>query len=142
MGGSSAGGHLAALLAVRRPEMFTAAVLWYPVTDTDALINAFDEDTCVAAVGTYDAGAARRWSPLHLVDGRCPPVLTIQGAADAVRHTTLAGARRFHARLDELGVDNELFVVAGADHAFDVLTDGWSTAAQALLSWLDAHQLP
>ena len=118
--GASAGGHLAALLALRAgPSGPRAAVCWYPVTD----ITRFDHD----ARDIYEAHLlggqvgerlqlAREASPVAHVHADAPPVLLQHGDADTwvpcEQSVMLAEALR------AVGAPVELDIVPGADHFF------------------------
>lgn len=115
--GGSAGGHLALATAVlelpgtddrRRPA---ALVLFNPVTDTSGDFPAgfgrrhFDNDE-----------TARRYSPMHHVGDKTPPLLIMHGTADtAVHHensVTLAEESR------RRGGHAEIVLYAGQRHGF------------------------
>ena len=118
--GASAGGHLAALLALRAgPTGPRAAVCWYPVTD----ITRFDlraEDIYEAhllggPIGQHLA-VAREASPVTHAHAGAPPILLQHGDADTwvpyEQSVLLADALR------AVGAPVELEIVPGADHFF------------------------
>jgi acetyl esterase/lipase len=147
--GGSAGGHLAAMVALTpdRPELegtggnpdqssaVQAAAIWYPATDlrsfaatearamTDLLCPGLSGDDLLAA------------SPLGNVSGGAPPILTMTGDADPV--TTAVDIERFHAALTEVGARNELMVFAGRDHGFDFHPADWAVCFERMTAFLE-----
>lgn len=137
--GESAGGHLAALLALTadRPEWegavglpgragtVDAVVDWYGVSDPDALprpLSAVVASTELADLpqdlllngadgATHDAAA-----PVRQVRSGCPPFLLLHGTAD--RLVPFAQSEALLAALQEAGARAELIPVEGADHIF------------------------
>lgn len=115
--GGSAGGHLALATAVlgqpdagdrHRPA---ALVLFNPVTDTSGDFPAgfgrrhFENDE-----------EARRYSPMHHVDGETPPLLIMHGTADtAVHHDNSVALVN---KLRHLGADAEIVLYPGRRHGF------------------------
>jgi acetyl esterase len=148
--GGSAGGHLAALVALT-PGLFEghggwpsdssqvqAGVLWYPVTDLAwpglgpelrALIADF--------LGDASHGLRRLASPLTYLCSSGPPLLTMTGSADSV--TPVAMIEEFHRELDSQGVTNHLDVLAGGDHGFDLLPANWAVSFELMAGFLDLH---
>ena len=55
-------------------------------------------------------------SPINYLDEGAPPILQLEGEADQEDHFTVDQAPGFHAKLDELGVPNELVIVPGGEH--------------------------
>ncbi len=130
--GSSAGGHLTAMLGVTdkkaglegsggypdQSSRINAAVPVAPALDLTRL-NEFEQkaaDMAVAALG----GSEREnelLSPYIHVSGDDPPFLIIQGDNDEKILTT-EQAKRFHRKLVEAGVNSRLLIIGGADHAF------------------------
>lgn len=148
--GSSAGGHLVAMLAVSgdSPELegslgttgvssaIQACCNWCGPTDLTELHNPawrVEEQNLIAEVtealigGPLDQhlDAAHQASPaLHIKRG-CPPVFTMQGVADQVvshRH-----AQPFHDRMLSCGNDSELHLLEGAKHGF------WTTEREQMV---------
>jgi acetyl esterase/lipase len=115
--GGSAGGHLAAGLALfdgtdeagedttvsTRPD---ALVLFFPVIDT-------------SADGYGQARIGARWreiSPLHHVRAGLPPTLLFHGTADTT--TPFKGAQAFHDAMVQAGNRCELVVQEGGTHGY------------------------
>jgi acetyl esterase len=122
IGGESAGAHLAALTAIRLPQLlgrqpFAAVSLNYGAFD---LVNGFDRALALLMPG---AGPAERRaaSPLFADLGGVPPARFAVGTGDALLGQTVAMRQRWceHAPA-------ELDVFAGAAHAFSTVR---STAA-------------
>lgn len=128
--GESAGGHLAAMLALTvagGADAVQAAAILYGVTD---LTEVWD----LAHLGPHDRDAspetrllgvrpeddlerARAASPVHHVSADAPPTLLISGDSDTV--VPVVQTQRLAAALREAGApDVELDVVPGADHCF------------------------
>jgi acetyl esterase/lipase len=104
--GESAGGHLAAALAVLGPKAPAAAVLWNPVLDLTATpwINAKHPGLSPAGAApegqTWKDRAAALSPTLHVHD-RVPPTLVIHGRADKV--VPVAQARAFAEAMETAG---------------------------------------
>ncbi|MBO8186794.1 alpha/beta hydrolase [Streptomyces spirodelae] len=139
--GESAGGHLAALLALTPGPAAPLAggVVWYGPADLTTARGGFRPDDAAtpeaALLGAAPAEApalARAASPLHQVREGSPPFFLAHGERDTMvdrSHTEdLAAALR------ELGVRVELRLVPGADH-------GWYGAPDAEVSDLFAASL-
>ncbi|BBH68561.1 hypothetical protein ACTI_52460 [Actinoplanes sp. OR16] len=122
--GVSAGGHLAALAALRKPAAgLEKVVCWYAPTDLSALADDID-----AAGGTGDRSATSREgallggrldlaaaaSPVTYAHGGAPPFLFLHGDADTAvpprQSHRLAGALR------AAGVPATVEIVPGAGH--------------------------
>jgi acetyl esterase/lipase len=123
--GESAGGHLAALLALAAPARgsgvppVTGCVTWYAPTDLVALAkDPADPHTFEAMlVGGAPADLPERTrdaGPVHHVTSAAPPFLVLHGARDSVVPSDQAV--RLAAALDEAGVPVDLHLVPGADH--------------------------
>jgi acetyl esterase/lipase len=144
--GGSAGGHLAAMVALTpgrwepddAPAVSSAvcgAVLWYPCVDMAGLLAHPDAPPMVEAfLGSLDESLLREASPLTHVHGGAPPVLTMTGSVDPL--TTVADIRHFHAALDAHGVTNRLRVFEAADHGFDFYPDGWEAGFAEMSGFL------
>jgi acetyl esterase/lipase len=116
--GESAGGTLAALVALTT-EHVSAAVLWYPPTDLAA--SQFDSPD--SPVGRLIGGAPSRLpslaaqaSPIAHVSTKAPPFLLLHGTAD--ESLSAEHSRRMHARLLEAGARSTYRPVRGAGHGF------------------------
>jgi acetyl esterase/lipase len=119
--GASAGGHLAALAALRGgASSVRGVVCWYPVTDLLAL----DQD----ATDSFEAGLlggpisakldlAAAASPVRHVGAGAPPFFLQHGSADT--WVPCDQSVRLAERLREGGIPVELEIVPGADHFFD-----------------------
>jgi acetyl esterase/lipase len=136
--GGSAGGHLAALVALTAnvpeyqpdfPDVDTsvrAAVPFYGVYDMGALIGnapgligSFMERHVMGARLADDPEAYDRASPLHWIREDAPPFLVVHGDLDTVVPVTQA--RTFTERLRQASAAPVLFAeMKGAQHAFDV----------------------
>lgn len=123
--GGSAGGWLAALVALT-PGRFEgsggwedvasevqAAVLYNPLLDVRS-VHAGLEQSVSRFLGTSAPEVAADASPLAQITAAAPPVATHVGDEDDV--TPAWVCEQFHARLDELGIANELQIVAGKGH--------------------------
>src|SRR5690606_33751304 len=122
--GQSAGGHLALALALLQEECFDACVQpapavaavinWYGVTDVADVIAG---DNRADAAARWFAGMpedaalalAERLSPLRHVRDGLPPVLSIQGDADAV--VPYAQGMALHEALAATNVNNRLLTI-------------------------------
>jgi acetyl esterase/lipase len=133
--GVSAGGHLAALLALGLTELpVAAAVCWYSPTDLDALAG-----DVVIAGGAPDRSASSREgmlvggplddrpdvvaaaSPVTAVAGRPPPFLFLHGDADVA--VPPRQSARLADALTAAGGSATVELVAGATHMFPELDD-------------------
>ncbi|TDG00820.1 alpha/beta hydrolase [Paenibacillus piri] len=125
--GSSAGGYLAAMLAIaarNEGARTQGAILYCPVTDLLA-----GGDFIRKFMGCPPEGNERLYreaSPLCRITGAEPPFLILQGDAD--KTTPLQQAEAFHGALLKAGANSELEVLEGVGHGFGY---GTETAAQA-----------
>jgi acetyl esterase len=149
--GNSAGGNLAAMVSTT-PGRFegegghdgvssavSAAVLWYPAVDlrpsrTGPILHAIVDKLFGQEGVTDDVAVAG--SPLVYVD-EAPPTLTFTGDADPL--VTPDGAIAYHARLDEIGVPNQLTIVPGVGHSFDFSLARWDECFASMRSFLATH---
>ncbi|MGJ8724094.1 MAG: alpha/beta fold hydrolase [Roseibacillus sp.] len=136
--GSSAGGHLASLIATSGnveelegdigttgvSSSVQAGVMYFGPTD---LVAAGKEEQALkegsalrrllgGLAGEEKLALARQASPIAHIDPEDPPMLTLQGTADPL--VPAWQAERFHAKLLESGVDSQLMIQEGAGHAF------------------------
>jgi acetyl esterase/lipase len=127
--GWSSGGTLALTLALTRPEdglEGDVGVLGYPTDVRAAAVTGvmvdFDFDEIEQKVGivTYlgvphsdSPELYRSASPIRFLREGAPPIFQVEGESD---HFSVDQAPSFHARLTELGIPNELFVVPGLGH--------------------------
>ena len=145
VGGGSAGGHLALLLATRggpgqadaadpvdrASSAVQAAAVFYPVTDLTNLAGSTEDPGDGGPPRSYRAAfrqepvdmstwrpLARELSPLHHVTASLPPTLIHHGDRDTL--VTLDQSERFRDRAREAGVDVAVVTVRGGGH-------GWLT---------------
>jgi acetyl esterase/lipase len=153
--GGSAGGHLAALIALtaQRPELegtlgvldessaVDAVVDWYGVADLTLPPQALPESAAQPPpefltaphdllVGGQDQDAYAAASPISYVTPAAPPFLLVHGTADMIvgylHSEVLAQA------LTEAGFPVRLVPVEGADHIFNGMTTWCPTAVSGL----------
>ncbi|MGW2235543.1 alpha/beta hydrolase fold domain-containing protein [Streptomyces sp. NPDC001759] len=130
--GESAGGHLAALLALTADDLpVRGCVTWYAPTDLAGLPEdqgAYDSTD----PGTFEAlllgGAladlperARDASPVSRVTPGAPPFLVLHGTDDVI--VPHAQAERLVSALHQAGADAELVSVRGGDHLWVGIAD-------------------
>jgi acetyl esterase/lipase len=140
--GTSAGGHIAAFVAVTTNDV-AGAILWYPALDLERLA-AVEVDVAGIAVetvlddllGGHSPALLREASPVTHVTPSCPPVLTLTGATDQL--TPAAHMEPFHAALTTAGVDNRLIVVPDRGHQFDLYPGDWEASFSETLDFLAA----
>lgn len=145
VGGGSAGGHLALLLATRgepgpadaadpvdrASSCVQAAAVFYPVTDLTNLAGSTEDPGDGGPPRSYRAAfgqepvnmatwrpLARELSPIYHVTADLPPVLIHHGDRDTL--VTLDQSERFRDRAGEVGADVTLVTVARGGH-------GWLT---------------
>jgi acetyl esterase/lipase len=125
--GGSAGGHLAAMLAVTGPEdgfepdedssiptRVQAAVPMYP-----GRVAGMDRDHVMfAGKLTEMPDLYRAAAPINHLDKSDAPMLILHGTADT--GTPVAGSLRFAEKLQEVGIEHQLVLVEGAPHSFDL----------------------
>lgn len=134
--GESAGGHLAALLGVTgnirdfdagehldQSSAVQCVVDWYGPANLldwgvpESPSTESPESGIYRLLGgpvSQNREAARRASPVHLVNGRSAPFLLIHGDQDPV--VPLAQSRMLHEALLQAGVESELLTITGAAH--------------------------
>jgi acetyl esterase/lipase len=128
--GGSAGGHLAALVALTSGLLegaggwadvsseVNAAVLYEPVLDLrEAAVSDALRPLVEAFLNDYDDLASDA-SPITRVTADCPPVLTRVGEHDET--TPVAPCEAFHRLLDEVHVPNQLEILPGKSHGVPV----------------------
>ncbi len=151
--GGSAGGHLAAMLAVTAPDVDTgpapgatveAAVVLYGVGDLLHWIpRAGQARLAVAAAKIMFGGtpeeapeAYAAASPLHYASPDSAPMLLIHGEADEI--IAASESRWFVRGLERAGAEAELILVPGAPHSFD-LHPGSSDLTEAVVGFFRRH---
>lgn len=127
--GESAGGHLAALLALTHSEpRLAGAVVWYGPADLTTPRPPFDPadratpEALLLGAAPLDAPElAAAASPLRQVHGDAPPFLVIHGEADTM--VACSHGRDLARALRAAGAEVDLHTVAGADHGWYGLDD-------------------
>ena len=128
--GQSAGGHLALSMAMipsaegfsagcpdAAPVAVAAVVNWYGVTDVPDVIQGVNRSEFAARwfAGVANPNAlAQKLSPIRYVRDDLPPILTVQGDADAIVPYEQGVA--LHKALALTNVPNQLFTVPGGGH--------------------------
>jgi acetyl esterase/lipase len=131
--GESAGGHLAAMVALTGNDQddsrVHAAVCWYAPTnlltmqsqaqpsatiDHDAADS--PESLLIGAALTEHPELGRAASPIAYVTGQAPPMLLVHGDQDLV--VPVGQSEELAAALTAAGAEVELSLVPGADHCF------------------------
>lgn len=124
--GSSAGGTLAAMLAVSRPEdkldppddaqvscQVSCAVDFYGPVD----LLKFDDLEMLVKTRAEAPELYRAASPLFFAHRKAAPLLIVHGTAD--KTVDLSQSRAFAAALEKVGAEHELVIVVDAPHSFD-----------------------
>jgi len=143
--GGSAGGNLAAMLAVTGPKdgleppgdegtpaSVQCAVDLYGVSD---LMNYHDMKMFLKT-REEDPESYRRASPISYCDAGDAPVLMIHGTGDEV--VDVSQSRTFAAALAKGGVEHELIEIPDAPHTFDLDYEPFDVKA-AVFRFLDHH---
>ena len=151
--GFSQGGVFSLLIAARAPEV-KAVVAYYPVTDFEAWLTRQQSDPMTRLIfggirwyfrreseARNDEDFSRilgEASPYRHAAEIQAPVLLIHGDRD--RSASVEESKRLAARLQELGREVELIVVADGTHVFnfkrrDLALRAW----EATVRWLDTH---
>ena len=124
--GESAGGHLAAMLALtgRGETAVQAAAVLYGVTDLESMIASTPPERLAEAHESrlihaeLDPARLRDASPVHHASAQAPPMLLISGDSDLT--VPLDQSTRLRDALVAAGArDVVLEVVPGADHCFE-----------------------
>jgi len=142
VGGSSAGGHLAALLAMTNHDKrydigeyleYSSAV--QAVVDEFGPVDLLGDDIPELSALIGDTPESRREaSPMHLITGNEPPFLIMHGTADQT--VPYEQSVRFYEALKAAGVEVQFHTVPGGAHGYDdidayrVLTDFILSQAQ------------
>ena len=151
--GGSAGGHLAALLALTsRPSgndaspagAVQAAVCLYPVGDilhwyqqaSRELLSIHAVELMLGGTPQQAPEAYAAFSPIEHAHPGSPPLLIAHGTADAVIPVT--HSEHFQRRLQELGATSQLIIVPDAPHSFD-LQPPQMDLRPAVFDFLAAH---
>ncbi len=125
LSGASAGGHLAAFVALEAGHPAVKAVcLLYPATDLTGFANqdsphGYLPDFLGGSVNSHRA-AAIEGSPVNHVHRNAPPCLIFHGDADTL--VPIAQSEELNDKLHAVGVESHLIVVHGKGHGFP-LTD-------------------
>ncbi|GAA2899764.1 hypothetical protein GCM10010517_65310 [Streptosporangium fragile] len=137
--GESAGGHLAALLALTAPQRVpdgctvAGCVVWYAPGDLTTLAlhlppGAYDptdphspEARLIGAAIADAPARARAASPVTYVTADAPPFLILHGTGDSI--IPVAQGEQLAAALREAGARADFRPVAGADHLWVGLSD-------------------
>ncbi len=131
--GGSAGGHLAALVALTGPQAaleppgpyedfssrVQAAVPMYGIHNLKSFEDA--KGAVVQFLGTTKQNNPELWSvasPVNHVDGNNPPFLILHGTADKI--VPFAQSIELHRKLNARGVSSRFVLVEGAVHTFDL----------------------
>jgi acetyl esterase/lipase len=122
--GESAGGHLAALVALKRNRpVVDAACILYPPTDMVSLGRRYARFRKFSVVNQMFRGdiesrldLAREASPVSHVTRRAPPFLIYHGDRDWL--VPVDQGWRLHSELSRAGVDSQIEIVKGKGHAF------------------------
>ncbi len=140
LAGGSAGGHLAAMVALTSDEPVDACVGIYGVYDmanrnrTRAPWTKIRNEVMQASVDEA-MERYRTVSPLDQIDGVTPPFLVVHGTHDTL--VPIGEATQFVDALRAAQRPVDFLQVFGAQHAFDALSSPTSrTAAAAIRTWL------
>jgi acetyl esterase/lipase len=148
--GGSAGGHLAAFLAVTKPEHhfdpdgpygeFSCRVQC--AVDLYGPVDLMDYKPDLPMFGKSRAAASdlyRAASPLTYVRKDVPPILILHGTAD--KSVSLEQSRTFARALDKAGAPYVFETVAGAPHTFDLQPKQKDLRA-LVIGFFDQHLKP
>ena len=144
--GGSAGGHLAAMVALTTPAdgldpaqpygEFSCAVKccvdMYGITD----IGTYHDATMLGKTFSAAPELYRLATPVTYVRSNSPPVLILHGTADTTVNVKQSG--NFAGVLKHAGAEHELIILPGALHSFD-LQPPQRDLRPAVLNFLDVH---
>ncbi|MEE2777477.1 MAG: alpha/beta hydrolase [Acidobacteriota bacterium] len=121
-------------------EMPVAAIVnWYGITDVPDLVSGPNAKTyAVAWMGSLPNKdtLGKQLSPLNMVRGDLPPILTIHGDADPI--VPYAHATQLQAKLTQAGVAHRLHTVPGGGHG-GFSSKEMSQAYQVIRAFLAKH---
>lgn len=112
--GESAGGHLAALLALGSGPAVSGCVLWYAACDLTTAPAGTPEAALLGGAAAELPGPARAASPVARVTADAPPFLVLHGTDDSL--IPPAQSENLVAALRGVGAQAEFVAVPGADH--------------------------
>jgi len=147
--GGSAGGHLAAMVALTGPQDGLEPPA--PDGDISTAVKCCVDLYGIADIGTYhdvtmlgktfaeDPELYRLASPVTYVRSNSPPFLILHGTADTT--VKLAQSELLANRLKQAGVQHELIVIPGAPHTFH-LQPPQRDLRPIVLNFLDSHLKP
>lgn len=151
--GASAGGNLAALLAlggsVHSPEV-DAAVCWFAPLDLSTLAGGSPLERELQATSAVEAllgrafdrsvGMCRAAEPLSLVTDRASPMLFMTGDRDRV--VSESASKRMHDALVHCGVSSTCHIVGGAGHEDPIFDDPFIIEVVSAFfdRWLDGRR--
>lgn len=152
--GSSAGGHLAALVGVSgevkefdigehldQSSAVSCAVDLFGPADFETMPQFSSPDSPEARLwGRPTSEAlemARSASPLSYLSRSTPPILILHGDADGV--VSLEQSRQFHAAMRKAGAPGELVILPGVGHSH---VDVWMRKRGEILGFFEQHLRP
>lgn len=168
--GGSAGGHLAAMVALTQNDPAYQPGFAHVDTSVVAAIPMYGAYDLVEIFGRFGSGLGSRvagWvgslvlgvtprqdlapyadaSPIHHVTpgsspspSHSPPFLVVHGTSDNL--VPVSQARRFVAALRDVGADVTYVELAGAPHAFDVFHSSWEHASTTGIEWWLSSVMP
>jgi acetyl esterase/lipase len=154
--GGSAGGHLAAMVALTAGDPRYQPGFEHVDTSVSAAIPMYGAYDLAEIFGRFDRGFGRRIagrmgsivvgstpaehlaayvdaSPVAHVHAKTCPFLVVHGTIDNL--VPVAQARRFVGLLRDVGTDVTYVELAGAPHAFDVFHSPWEHASTTGIEW-------
>ena len=153
--GASAGGHLALLAGLVNsvPDShpayvgdklrIQAIINWYGPTDLqtiEAYFRTHRPDTNVVLNWVEERDKieeiSKKYSPVHYVTEKAPPVLSIQGDLDS--WTPYRQAQLLHEKLDSVGAKNQLLTLKGGTH-LGFTEDQFQLIFETIFKFLKAH---